>query len=439
MACLPPEMRDVRLLVVTPIYPYPAQPTSGMLNERSVAAFAEICSHVEVLSPRPWVPPGLERRNARWQAYSQIPRYELRSGIDVHRPGYVQAPGIGGPFWLERMAFAASRRLATRLHGAKQFDAILSFDLLGGGGLAWRLGRELGLFAAGWATGGDVRVQDNRAARQAVIRALRSLDLVFYQSSELMEVAAGLMEQTAAQLDPGRNVVLARGIPAPPALKREEWRVRWRSEWSVADGEVLVVYIGRITRAKGAYELLAAAERSAANSPALRFVVIGAREGFDESAEFARRMKASPALEGRFTLLPACPPSEIWGRLCAADIVAFPSHAEGMPNGVLEALVMELPVVAFGIPAVVEIDPRSEAILAVPPLDAGKFADALEHLARSPEERRRRGVRGRERVMADFMIRTNAARAVARIASGLERQGRQPAPSKGERRGRLRL
>src|SRR5262249_23492073 len=177
-------------------------------------------------------------------------------------------------------------------------------------------------------------------------------------------------------------------------------------------------------------------ERSAASSPALKFVVIGAREGFDESAEVARRLAGIQVLKDRFTLLPACPPSEVWGRLCAADILAFPSHAEGMPNGVLEALAMERPVVAFAIPAVMEIDPRSDAILKVPPLDIGQFADALGHLARSPEERRARGVRGRERVMADFMIGKNAVRAVGRIAGRLEEEGRRRTTADSRKRGR---
>jgi glycosyltransferase involved in cell wall biosynthesis len=150
----------------------------------------------------------------------------------------------------------------------------------------------------------------------------------------------------------------------------------------------------------------------------LKYVVIGALEGFDESAEFARRLAGIPALSDRFSVFPACSPAEVWSYLCAADIAAFPSHAEGMPNALLEALAMELPAVAFGIPAVREIDPHSDFILAVPGFDASRFAEALESLARSSAERRARGIRGRERVLTDFLIDRNMARAAAHIAAG---------------------
>jgi teichuronic acid biosynthesis glycosyltransferase TuaC len=412
-------MGDVKLLVVTPTYPHSANPMAGIFNERSAEALAAVCSHVEVLAPRPLVPPGLRNRNARWKSYSRIPELERRNGINVYRPGYIQIPGPGASFWSERMAYAMGRRLARRLHAAASFDAILSFDLLGGGSIAWRLGRDLGLFTAGWATGGDVRVAHQRGARRVVRRTLQKLDLVFYQSSELMAVAAELQGKTAATLDLRRNMVLPRGIPAPPLLERGACRARWRSAWNVSDREVLVMYIGRITRPKGAYELLAAAERTASSSPLVRYVVIGAREGFDESAEFSRRRTEIAALRGKFLVLPACAPSDVWSYLCAADIAAFPSHAEGMPNGLLEALAMELPAVTFRIPAIRDIDPRSEFLLAVPPLDADRFADALESLARAPEERRSRGRRGSERVSSEFQITRNMSRAVDRITDRL--------------------
>ncbi len=422
---------ELKLLLVVPTYPYPAYPMSGIFNERSAEALAEACRRVEVLAPRPLVPPGLRRLNARWATYSRIPAFERRNGIDVHRPGYIQVPGSRGALWYERLAYAMSRRLARRLHSDASFDAILSFDLLGGGPLAWRLGRDLGLLAAGWATGGDLRVQGRPAAREVARRALQSLDVLFYQSTELRAVAADLLGTMADALDPDRHVVLARGIPAPPTLDREGLRRKWRSAWNVGDRDVLVLYVGRITRPKGAYELLAAAERSVALSTDLKFVVVGASPGFDESTDLLRRLEAIPSLAARFDIVPACPPAQVWECLCAADIVAFPSHAEGMPNGVLEALAMELPVVAFAIPAVWEIDPRSEAILTVPPVDAQRFADALVRLAGSLQERRERGKRGHARVMRDFMIRRNMERAAARIAdrlgTGRERRDSVPA------------
>ena len=87
------------------------------------------------------------------------------------------------------------------------------------------------------------------------------------------------------------------------------------------------------------------------------------------------------------------------------DIFAFASHREGMPNSLLEALAIGVPAIAFAIPAVLEIDAGAGALLLVPPLDTVQYAEALVQLAASPADRVRLGEKGRERVLARFMVR----------------------------------
>jgi glycosyltransferase involved in cell wall biosynthesis len=90
-----------------------------------------------------------------------------------------------------------------------------------------------------------------------------------------------------------------------------------------------------------------------------------------------------------------------------------------MPNSLLEAMAMRLPAVAFGIPAVQEIDAGTGALCVVPPFDERHLADAILKLAASPGERQRLGEEGRRRVLDQFMVRNNvvsAADQVARLA-----------------------
>ena len=50
--------------------------------------------------------------------------------------------------------------------------------------------QDLKIPAAGWATGGDLNFPALSSYGQAVARTLRKLDIVFYQSHELLEKAA---------------------------------------------------------------------------------------------------------------------------------------------------------------------------------------------------------------------------------------------------------
>ena len=145
----------MKILVLAQNYPYPAHPLAASFNERCVKALRELCDGVEVLMPRPYAPPVLSSLVPRWQIYARIPTYEIRQGIPVYRPAYPQMPclGGGGAFWVDQAAFWWCRRTALQMHHRMQFDALLAFDIIGVGGLAWRLGRTLGLPTAGWATG----------------------------------------------------------------------------------------------------------------------------------------------------------------------------------------------------------------------------------------------------------------------------------------------
>lgn len=283
----------MKLLLVVPAYPYPRFPSSGIFSQRSAVALGEVCEHVEVLSPRPYAPPGLARLRPRWKSYAQIPLFQRDGRIAVHRPAYFQIPGAAS-LWTERATYLAARGLAAARHRDVGFDAILSFDLRGAAPLAWRLARRLSLPAAGWATGGDVRVDQESPAGRSVARSLRNLDLVFYQSRELRGIAARHLGLEERDLDPRRHQVLARGILEPPAFERQESRSRIRAMLGLAEEETAVLNIGRIGEAKGIYDLLAAASRVADSPGRIRFVLVGASPGFDESEQVSQVIHAGP-------------------------------------------------------------------------------------------------------------------------------------------------
>jgi len=397
------------------MYPYPGYPYAGIFNERCVAALKQCCDQVEVLSPRPYVPPLLSFV-PRWKTYATAVKYEVRGGVSIHRPATPVIPRLGTALWWDIAPFLWCRATAKKMHRHVNFDAILSFDLLGAGGMAWRVGRELSIPAAGWAFGSDVRSPKSSALGRVVARALQHLDLVFYQSHELLENAAQLLEVAADRISHGRHVVLPHGIPEPPSTRTHEVRRQIRTELGINDNQLMVLSLGRIVRSKGIFELLEAFSLAAAKDPRLVAVIVGSTPTFDETAVVREKIAQTPGLGQRVILLSSCNPAKVWEYLCAADIFAFTSHQEGMPNSLLEAMAMGVPAVAFAIPPVHEIDEDSGALVAVPPLDFASFAAALLRLAGSADERFRLAQKGKAQVMERFMVRKNMAKAVQYIA-----------------------
>jgi glycosyltransferase involved in cell wall biosynthesis len=325
----------------------------------------------------------------------------------VHRPAYPVVPKVLQALWPSRVAFLCCRRLARRLHGQACFDAILSFDLAITGGLAWRLGRDLGIPACGWATGSDIRANPDGPIARNVREALRRLDLVFYQSAELKALGAALLGTRVEEFAPERHIVQSRGVPAPDAYPGVEVRRSVRSGLGVADDQILILYLGRIVRGKGLFELVDGFADCARRCPNLVLVLVGCIPGFDHAADLREKIRLLPALEGRIQMLPACGHDRIWDYFAAADIFAFPSFKEGMPNSLLEAMLGGLPAVAFSIPSVQEITRFGKALVEVPAYDFRSFTEALLKLAEAPALRRQLGDQGRAIARQHFSATSN--------------------------------
>jgi teichuronic acid biosynthesis glycosyltransferase TuaC len=413
----------MNVLVIAPYYPYPDYPSWGIFNERTACALSEFCERVEVLAPRPYAPPIVSSLVSRWKSYSQIAGYEVRNGIRVYRPRYIQIPRLGLALCADPGAFFCCRPTARDMHRRARFNAIISFDLVASGGLAWRIGQDLRIPASGWAIGNDVRVPASSSHEGVLLRAIERLDLVFYQSHELLEIVARRLGIPVAQMSEDRHVVLSRGIcPPPPLLPRRQLRNQVRQELRIAADAIMVLNVGRIVRAKGVFELLESVSLATTVNPKIVCVLVGSKPAFDDTTSVMKRLNEATDLRQRIRLVPNCSPDKVWEYLCAADIFAFTSHKEGMPNSLLEAMAMEVPAVAFAIPSVLEIEAATGCIVMVPPLNCARFAGAIVRLAASSDDRASIGKKGRIRAMENFMIREKMAEALGRLAQVVEKR-----------------
>ncbi len=125
------------------------------------------------------------------------------------------------------------------------------------------------------------------------------------------------------------------------------------------------------------------------------------------------------ALENIVTLCGALPHTAVIEKYREAAIFVLPcitaadGDRDGIPNVILEALAMELPVVSTdhsGIPEVVQNGING---LLVAPADALALARALTTLLDDPDVRRQFGKHGRRTVVEAFSVESNVARLLA--------------------------
>lgn len=394
----------MKILAFVPAYPYSGHPFSGIFNERCVTELNHLTEHIEVLAPRPYFPPILHFI-PRWAIYSNIKVFEKRNGIQIHRPPLFQIPKLGNAFVANWGGFIQIRNTANKIHQNNRFDLILSFDLLGTGGMAWRLGRLLGIPAIGWATGSDVRIKKDSPFYSELLKSLRKLDLIFYQSHELRDIVTNLLKKVQHSADVSKHIVLSRGIPLNSMrLFSYEKRQQFRKKHGIRSKNIFVLYVGRIVKSKGVFDLVEAISIAQKQNSKIICKLIGAIPGFDESHVLNKIIRSKPDMENKIELLPPVAPTEVKNWMQAADIYAFPSFNEGMPNSVLEALSNRLPTVAYDIPAIREINHDQLAILTAPLGSPHLFSERLLQICRSKELRQQLINTGIKRVKTDFNI-----------------------------------
>ncbi|MGB8222447.1 MAG: glycosyltransferase family 4 protein [Polyangiales bacterium] len=180
-------------------------------------------------------------------------------------------------------------------------------------------------------------------------------------------------------------------------------RRRLRQELGIPDERSPIVGItGRITEEKGFRELAEALSILHADFPEAHLIVIGGqlsteRDAFqDDLARFIR----DQGLDSHVTFTGFR--SDVDALLGLLDVFVLPSYREGLPRSVLEAMAMELPVVATDIRGCREAVANEVTGLIVPPRDSRALARAIGQILSSPELARRLGRAGRERVATKF-------------------------------------
>ena len=121
-------------------------------------------------------------------------------------------------------------------------------------------------------------------------------------------------------------------------------------------------------------------------------------------------------LQETVRLLGARPQHEVASLLGTADIFVLPSvvapsgQMEGIPVALMEAMASRLSVVSTRLSGIPELVEDGQSGRLVPPADVDALADAITGLCLNPEQRRRMGERGREKVAAEFGLRESVAR-----------------------------
>lgn len=169
-----------------------------------------------------------------------------------------------------------------------------------------------------------------------------------------------------------------------------------RKTWP-ADAVILLA-VGRLSLEKGHVDLVRALGIVRRRWPADRFHLVIAGEGPERPHIEAARTEEGLADQVSMAGLQ----HDIRPYYVAADLVVMPSHSEGSPNVLLEAMMADRAVVATRAGGIPEIVRHADTAILVEPRDAEALASAIHRLLHDPEERLRLAQRAKAVALTQY-------------------------------------
>ncbi|OOG53818.1 glycosyltransferase [Rhodanobacter sp. C03] len=342
----------MKILVLTNLFPTPWDPLRGAFNRQQFERLGQR-HDVDVLTAVDF-----RERLAGVRGEVDV------AGLHMDHFVFVYPPRIGRALhaacWLVSLLLQRGRRLR-----AAHYDCVLASWAYPDAVAAGWLARLLDIPYVVKVHGSDLNVQANHALRRPQIRAaLRHAGAVVAVSRALADKAV------AIGADAARVHTLYNGVDGDRFAPGAQAAARNRLQLPAA--LPMLLYVGNLKRSKGCADLLEAFPALLTVRPQARLVYVGVGPCRAELLERATALGCAGCVD----LVGAVAHAELGDWFRAADLLCLPSHNEGVPNVVLEAMACGIPVVASRVGGIPEVLPEYAGML-VPPCQREALSAAL--------------------------------------------------------------
>ena len=186
------------------------------------------------------------------------------------------------------------------------------------------------------------------------------------------------------------------GVNTDNFVPKKEMRIEKRKELGLRDDTVAYIFMGRLNRDKGVYELLAAFNEFSKNKNNVKLLLFGRdEENVADNFDDYENLNENNFLYYGLT-------KEPYNMLQAADIFVLPTYREGFGSSVIEAQCIGLPVITSDAYGVLDASIEGETGLRCKVGDSKSLKDAMDYMYSNPDLRTKMGIAGRQRVLTYF-------------------------------------
>jgi glycosyltransferase involved in cell wall biosynthesis len=336
----------MKILVFTSLYPNNVWPHHGVFVKERMTQVSRLDQcEVKVVAPVPYFPP--IKISHRWR-FSQVRRYEIIEGVEVHHPRFFMIPKVGMALY-GLMMFLSVLPLVQKIRKEFDFDLIDAHYLYPDAFAALLLGLFFKKPVVVSARGTDINLFTKfPVIRKLIQYTLRKSDGAIAVSESLKEVMVPL------GIPKDKISVITNGVDPKkfyPFSKEQA-----RNKLGLPDRKI-ILSVGNLTPNKGFHLIIKALRLLLDEFHEKELYLVIAGEG--EYRQALEGLIRSLGLSEHVRLVGSVPHEELYLWYNAADLFCLASSREGWPNVILESLICGTPVIATsvgGIPEIIRSD-----------------------------------------------------------------------------------
>ena len=395
----------MKVLFLTLWYPNRQNPVSGTFVHEQAKSLREAGCDVRVMQPLPMTPFPLPLFKKSYRDLARVPDEEDDAGQPVYHPRYLTLPGhrlferVGD--W---MFHAVQDRLA-RIYQDWPFDIIHAHSTYPCGYVANRCRDEMFPHVKVMHTIHRTCIIDapnyNRACFNKVRDSLDGADLNVFVSGEGMRLG---LEYTADRIGPFSRYI-TNGVNTEAFSLSDAERQEVAALKSTHAKSWNLVFVGYLKEIKGIKELLKATRNLVAQGQKnLRLFLVGE----NHLGSYVDDYVAANGLQDVVVRVGAVPHQrvKIWMRFASAFIL--PSHSEGTPTVLFEALFVGVPSIFTQVGGVGDIVIDRQEALLIPPRSVAAIEKAIATLMSDALLCQALAGRGHELIKGKFTWTLNA-------------------------------
>jgi len=388
----------VKILVISKMFPCKRHPTSAIFFANLMKEFAPIVDELIVVTPRVYIPKFLIKIRKDLYKWFLDPMVSQINGIQIIRPFVLSLPGkffagINGLF----MQYCL-HTLVKNLVKTRKIKIILGYNMIPEGIAAVLLAKIFKLSVGFWVIGTDFNdvASNNLPNYYLSKRCLLKSNLVVTESKDLEEKIKKMYTKSVKvrTFYKGIDISNFRNLPSKNfLLKKLELNVNRK----------YIIFVGRLIRSKGIYEVAQAFIRLAKNNPDFRLILVGEEI---EKERLEKIFKEAKILH-KIIFKGIISYQEVARFMKISDLLVFPSWKEGLPNVILESMAIGLPVVASNAGGIPEVIKNEITGLLVPVKNVDMLVIAVNKMMEDKQLRRMCINNAKELVNKKFDVRKN--------------------------------